>query len=176
MYELNFMHFITGVWSPFSFFLFSFSLLLIGSLFLLFSPTCLSNYTTNTYQPAPAESHQQKTSGPTSGSSLLLLLWIWLTNIMYSYYCIYLCWTNHQEKEITIPGRRAETHSLHRCNSRPFPQAPGRHPAARTGHRLYSSLVLNIGESVAADFGEREKIDGKQNRASMFKLEVKRRS
>ena len=66
-------------------------------------------------------------------------------------------------KEITIPGRRAETHSLHRCNSRPFPQAPGRHPATRTGHRLYSSLVLNIGESVAADFGEREKIDGKQN-------------
>ena len=59
MYELNFMHFITGVWSPFSFFLFSFSLLLIGSLFL-FSPTCLSNYTPSTYQPAPAEPHQQK--------------------------------------------------------------------------------------------------------------------
>ena len=172
MYDLNFMHLTTGVWSPFLFF---FSLFLIGSRLFLFSPTCLSIIPPSTYQPAPVEPHQQKTLGPTSGS-LLLLLWIWLTNIMYSYYCIYLCWTYHQEKEITIPGRRAETHSLHRCNSRPFPQAPGWHPATRTGHRLYSSLVLNIGESVAADFGKREKIDGKQNRASMFKLEVKRRS
>ena len=138
-------------------------------------PACQIIPLAHTNQPQQNLTNR-KTSGPTSGSSLLLLLWIWLTNIMYSYYCIYLCWTNHQEKEITIPGRRAETHSLHRCNSRPFPQAPGRHPATRTGHRLYSSLVLNIGESVAADFGEREKIDRKQNRASMFKLEVKRTS